>query len=98
MAAVRMNGYRKGAAAEYRAMRLLEAAGYVVMRAAGSHGPFDLAAFGPHDVKVISVKAGGKYCSAVEREQLQLAVVPPNCSKEIWRFKDRVRDPLIERL
>jgi len=93
-----MNGYRKGAAAEYRAMRLLETLGYYVIRAAGSHGVFDLAAFGPHDVRAISVKAGGKYCSAVEREQLELVVVPANVSKEIWRFKDRVKDPLIERL
>jgi len=91
------NPKAKGSRAEHKARRILEASGYLVLKAGGSLGLFDLVALGPMDLKCIQVKANG-YCSAVEREQLQLAVVPANCSKEIWRFKDRVRDPLIERL
>ena len=79
-------------------MRILEAAGYSCTRAGASLGVFDVLALGPHDIKAIQVKAGTKYCSAVEREQLQLLPVPPNVSKEIWRFPDRCRTPLIERL
>lgn len=92
-----MNSKRKGTRAEHKARRILEAAGYVCLKAGGSLGLFDLVALGPADVKCVQVKANG-YCSAIEREQLTLLVVPANCSKEIWRFRDRVKDPLIERL
>jgi Holliday junction resolvase len=93
-----MNGKRKGTNAERRAMKLLEAAGYLCMRAGASLGVFDVLALGAHDIKAIQVKSGTRYCSALEREQLQLVQVPPNVSKEIWRFPDRCRAPLIERL
>jgi len=92
-----MDGKAKGTRAEHKARRILEAAGYTCLKAGGSLGLFDLVALGSTDVRCIQVKAN-KYCSAVEREQLQLLVVPANVSKEIWRFRDRVRDPLIERL
>jgi Holliday junction resolvase len=92
-----MNSKRKGTRTEHKARRILEAAGYTCLKAGGSLGLFDLVALGPTDVKCIQVKANG-YCSAVEREQLALLVVAPNVSKEIWRFKDRVKAPLIERL
>jgi Holliday junction resolvase len=93
-----MNGKRKGARAEHRAIKLLEAAGYLCTRAGASLGVFDVLALGPHDVKAIQVKSGTRYCSAIEREQLHLVQVPSNVSKEIWRFPDRCRTPLIERL
>jgi len=92
-----MNAKSKGTRTEHKARRILEAAGYQVTRAGGSLGVFDLVAIGPADVRCIQVKAN-KYCSAVEREQLELFVVAPNVSKEIWRFLDRVPAPLIERL
>jgi Holliday junction resolvase len=93
-----MNAKRKGARAEHRAMKLLEAAGYLCTRAGASLGVFDVLALGAHDIKAIQVKSGTKYCSMVEREQLQLVRVPSNVSKEIWRFPDRCRVPLIERV
>jgi|SRR5262245_5963586 len=92
-----MNSKAKGSRTEHKARRILESAGYTVLKAGGSLGLFDLVALGPSDVKCVQVKANG-YVSAVEREQLALVVVPANVSKEIWRFKDRVKDPLIERL
>ena len=92
-----MNSKRKGTRTEHKARRMLETTGYFVLKAAGSLGLFDLVALGATDVRCIQVKCNG-YCSAVEREQLALLAVPPNVSKEIWRFKDRVKDPLIERL
>jgi len=93
-----MNAKRKGSRAEHRAMRILEQAGYRCTRAGASLGLFDVLALGAHDVKAIQVKSGTKYCSAVEREQLELVQVPANVSKEIWRFPDRCKAPLIERL
>jgi Holliday junction resolvase len=92
-----MNCKGKGARGERKAIRLLEAAGYCCTKAGGSLGLFDVVAIGAVDVRCIQVKVNG-YVSAVEREQLQLLAVPANVSKEIWRFVDYARVPLIERL
>ena len=93
-----MNGKAKGSRAERRCMKLLEASGYVCCKAGASLGLFDVIAIGATDVKCVQVKAGTKYVSALEREQLQLLRVPTNVSKEIWRYPDRCRAPLIEHL
>jgi Holliday junction resolvase len=92
-----MNTKAKGTRAEHRAMRILEAAGYVCTRAGASLGLFDVIAVGPHDVRLIQVKAGTKYLSAIEREQIGLLAVPANVTRECWRFPDRARQPMIER-
>ena len=52
--------YKKGAAAEYYMKRVLESVGYVVTRAAGSHGTFDLVALGKADVVAVQSKRGLK--------------------------------------
>jgi Holliday junction resolvase-like predicted endonuclease len=93
-----MNTAKKGARAEHRARGLLEAAGYRVCRAAGSKGPADLVAWDTTSIKFISIKSGTTYASAPEREALQLLPRPANASVEIWRFPDRCRAPMIERL
>lgn len=93
-----MNCKAKGARAERRAIAILEAAGYRCTRAAASLGEFDVIAVGSHDVRLIQVKCGGAYLSAVEREAIALFAVPPSVSKECWRFPDRARAPIIERL
>jgi Holliday junction resolvase len=87
---------RKGSRAELRAIRILEAAGYCCTKAGGSLGLFDVIALGSKDVKAIQVKAGTARLSGVEREAIRLQTVPPNCSKEYWRFPDYCRQPLIE--
>ena len=91
-----INGKRKGARAEHKAMRLLEAAGYSCVRAGGSLGMFDVIAIGQFDIRCLQVKSGGEYCSHVERELMRECRVPVNCSREIWRFPDRCKAPLIE--
>jgi Holliday junction resolvase len=93
-----MNCKAKGARAERRCMRILQAAGYSCTKAGGSLGAFDVIAIGSADVRCIQVKAGGEYLSGVEREALQAITVPANVSRECWRFPDRCRQPLIERL
>lgn len=93
-----MNTKKKGARAERRAIAILEAAGFVCTKAGGSLGVFDVIAISAEGVRCLQVKSGGQYCSAVEREHLQLVAVPANVSKEIWRFPDRCRAPLIERI
>jgi Holliday junction resolvase len=93
-----MNTKAKGSRAERRAMKILEAAGYVCTKAGASLGLFDVVAIGPHDVRLVQVKSGGEYLSAIEREQITALQVPTNVSKEGWRFPDRCHVPLIERL
>ena len=92
------NAKRKGSRAELRAAKILEAAGYSCTKAGGSLGMFDVIALGPRDVRAIQVKSGGEYCSRIERELMQECVTSPDVVKEIWRFPDRCREPLIERL
>ena len=50
-----MNTKRKGTRNEDRSMRVLEAAGYRVTRAAASLGPFDLIGIGSADVVLVQV-------------------------------------------
>lgn len=91
-----MNTKAKGTRAEHKAMRLLEAIGYSCVRAGGSLGMFDVIALGPTDIKCLQVKSGGEYCSKIERELMRECRLPANCSREVWRFPDRSRQPLIE--
>jgi Holliday junction resolvase len=48
--------YATGYRAEREAKKMLEKEGYHVIRAAGSHGVFDLAAFSKKDVRLIQLK------------------------------------------
>jgi Holliday junction resolvase len=93
-----MDASAKGRRAEHRARALLEAAGFSVCRAAASKGPADLVAWDTTSIRFVSVKSGTKYATGVERELLQMLPRPANASVEIWRFPDRCRAPLIERL
>ena len=94
-----MNAKRKGSRAEHKAIRILEAAGYACTRAAASLGVFDIVAIGPTDIRLVQVKCGDRcQVTAAEREQLLLFVCPGNASKEVWKFFDRQREPVIERL
>jgi Holliday junction resolvase len=86
----------KGRRAEHRARKLLEAAGYTVTRAAGSKGAADLVAWNTVHIRLLNIKSGTKYCGTLERETFALVPVPPNATKEIWRFPDRCVAPLIE--
>lgn len=55
--------YNAGRKLEYRLKKELEKQGYLVIRSAGSHSPFDLVALNPHTNKIrfIQVKQGAKY-------------------------------------
>lgn len=49
-------------------------------------------------MRFLQVKAGSKYLSGIEREQIVALAAPANVSRECWRFPNRCRAPLIERL
>ena len=92
-----MTRYAKGRRAEYKTMRVLEAAGYTTLRTAGSHGVADVVALGSTGaVRLISVKSGTARPTAVEREALEeLQSQSNHWSVEIWRWLPRQKEPLI---
>lgn len=92
------SNYARGRAREYRCQAILEAAGYQTIRAASSKGIADVVAVNGSCVRFISVKSGGCYASAIEREALKALKFGSMgaFSVEIWRFPDRCKEPLIE--
>jgi Holliday junction resolvase len=64
--------YRRGADAERRLRRVLQAAGWLVLRSAGSHSPCDLAAWDEHGALwLIQVKQGPGRGSRTAQAALQ---------------------------
>jgi Holliday junction resolvase len=92
------SNYRKGREREYRTKHLLEAAGYTVARSASSKGKIDIWAVDGIGFRLIQVKDSNANVTPHEREALQMLPHPPNCTVEVWRWPDRVREPLIERI
>ena len=94
-----MNQKRKGTRLERRTIKMLEATGYLCIRAAGSLGPIDLAALNGSGIRLIQVKAND-WPRPPEREDLQAVAknLPPNARIECWRWNDHARSPLIRLL
>ncbi len=92
-----MNAKRKGTANEHRSMRLLEAAGYAVTRAAASLGIWDLVGISSADVVLVQCKTRD-WPGSVELEQLRAFAAPANCRKLVHRWRDRQRLPDVREL
>ena len=91
--------YRRGVRAEYKAKKLLESTGYTVIRAAGSHGMFDLVALSRLGGRAIQIKTGSARVTPLEREAIKIFrrhSCPDNVTTEVWTWRDRVREPSIE--
>lgn len=87
-----MSNYRRGYAIELKAKEILEGAGFLVVRAAGSHGPFDLVAIGEKEVKLVQVKrTKGNPESVAARVLRELRGIgaPPFVSVEVWVWVER---------
>ncbi len=79
-----MSNYSRGRKLEYAVRDELISRGYIlVVRSAGSKGPFDLVAISPSDIVLIQVKASSARRKAAV-EQLKKIQVPENVRKEIW--------------
>lgn len=75
---------------------MLEAAGWTVVRAGGSLGPFDLVAFSRAGLRLVQVKSNRPPRPA-EREALaRFDNLPRGATRELWVFRDRERAPEIE--
>jgi Holliday junction resolvase len=85
---------RKGTKNEHRSMRLLEASGYSVTRAAASLGAWDLVGISATDFVVVQVKSN-RPPSPAERETLTLFACPPNCRRILHIWYDRERMPRV---
>jgi hypothetical protein len=92
-----MSNKSKGSYAELKVRDILQAEGYVVCKAGGSLGAFDLVAVGKDDVRLVQVKYGTARLSRREREEIQGIPVPKNVTKEYWLLLKR-KKPLIKLL
>ncbi len=84
--------YRRGYLAERKTAKLLEQAGYVVARTAGSHSPFDVVAVNANGVRFIQVKRvkSGGFAAILETAREEIRQVPkvPGVSREVWVWLD----------
>ncbi|MGI8733483.1 MAG: hypothetical protein ACR2LM_09300 [Pyrinomonadaceae bacterium] len=92
-----MNTKRKGTRNQHRSMRLLEAAGYRVTRAAAFLGTFDLIGIGSVDVVLVQVKSRD-WPGVVATEAMAEFVAPANARKLVHRWRARQRMPDVREL
>ncbi len=92
-----MSRKAKGTRREHRSRRIMEALGYEVVRAAGSHGPWDLVGISRTDVLLVQVKSRD-WPGRVETEELELAPAPPNARKLVHRWRDGESMPDVREL
>ena len=78
--------YIAGRNREYRTMQLLEVAGYDCIRAAGSHGTWDVIGVGTAGVLLVQVKYNTPP-SASEWEAMREAPAPTNATKLVHLYK-----------
>jgi len=86
--------YKKGSKREYQTRNKLRKQGYNVLRAAGSHGVFDIVAINSESVRLIQVKNCKKrlYIDKGAERSIENFNCPDNCSKEIWVYVDYDRE------
>jgi Holliday junction resolvase len=91
-----MTNYTSGARIEYKAMHELEKEGYLVIRAAGSHGAFDLVALGRNRVRLIQCKKTNSRKKDISRaymkdikqmEDARNGRELPICTMELWVWR-----------
>ena len=83
-----MASYSRGARRERVAKAVLERAGYEVIRAAGSHGRYDLVAIGNGKVKLIQVKSRNPSRREIER-YLEGEEGKFELEREIWVWLEK---------
>jgi len=79
--------YIRGRRFEHRVKRLLEERGYIVVRSAGSKGPFDLVALRFGEILLIQCKLDGNLPKAEKRQMIAAARVAGG--KPLLAIKDK---------
>jgi len=87
-----VNTKRKGARAERRSIRLLEAMGYRCTRAAASLGVWDIVGIGSTDVVLVQVKCRD-WPGAAALDRMRGFPAPANVRKLVHRYRDGVARP-----
>ena len=92
--------YFAGRRAEYRSIELLENAGFLCVRAAGSKGPADIVALagGGGPTTLVQVKRGDRGISPLDREKLKEIKAKYGCNVLVHRWKKHARHPLTEEI
>jgi Holliday junction resolvase len=97
-----MNTAQKGKRNERKAAELLEKQGFEVARTKASrHGDqdffnrWDVIACNANTIRFVQVKTNKKVYGK-QKAYYASFVCPPNCTKELWVFYDRVKEPFIE--
>ncbi|PYU28118.1 MAG: hypothetical protein DMG32_03635 [Acidobacteria bacterium] len=75
---------------------MLEAQGWAVVRAAGSLGVFDLVAISRAGVRLVQAKTNRGPSRAESARLAAFDNLPPNATRELWLFRDSLRNPQIE--
>lgn len=97
------SNYVKGARVERKALDQLEKDGYLVIRSAGSHSPFDIVAIGKEEIRLIQLKACKKFYQNILESAIKEIrkcpgphslsgkdlVLPSNTVAEVWINEDR---------
>ncbi len=84
-----MTNYRRGYEIERKAMAELTGEGWLAIRAAGSHGPFDIWAL-KDKLLLIQLKRGKKFGSYSHVfKELSKIKVPEFAEKWLWTWVDR---------
>jgi hypothetical protein len=87
----------KGRRAEWKTRDHLQQQGYVVVRAAGSKGAFDVIAWNQDGGVLIQVKVN-RLPSPEERRALLAVPVPPGFRRLVYRWDDRAPEPIVREL
>lgn len=87
----------KGTRNEHKTIRLLEASGYVCMRAGASLGVWDVIGIGPVDIVLVQVKSN-RWPGTEEMERLALFPAPGWARKLVHRWDDHKRLPKVKTL
>jgi hypothetical protein len=90
-----LNAKAKGTRAEHKSRRLLEAAGYRMVRSGGSLGEWDLVGCSTTGWVVVQVKTN-RSPGALERRALAEWPAPPGTLKLIHVWRDYRRTPEVE--
>ena len=91
--------YAKGVRGEKKTRKWLEAQGYTVIEARGSHGAVDLVGTHMYTVVFVQVKSGrvpSKSEFAEARSRLRDVPIPKACARWLVHWPDYSREPSVE--
>jgi len=90
-----VTNYSSGRRYEWKTQRVLEAAGYVTLRTAGSHGAVDVIGISASDIVLVQVKSGPSRPPVRVFEELREMKRPVNTRVLLHWWKPRAHEPVV---